>query len=108
MSEKAALEAPHLYLYIGRASQLENVRAKAQKSVFMLSSVADIEWFADHYSVPLLLRKFDLPAEDAAQALSDLWRLGITESSLFPPDNYSSKCAEACIALKDKFFTSAA
>ena len=107
MSERAALEAPHLYLYIVRASQLDNLRARAQKSVFMLSSVADIEWFADQYSVPLLLRRFDLPADDAAQALSDLWRLGITESSLFPPDSYSSQCAEVCTALKDEFFASA-
>jgi len=46
----------------------------------MLSSVADIEWFADDYPVPLLLRRFDLPASEASQALSDLRRLGITES----------------------------
>lgn len=107
MSEKAVLEAPHLFLYITRASQLDNVRARAQKSVFILSSVADIEWFADDYPVPLLLRRFDLPAEDAPQALSALRRLGITGSSLFPPDSHSSRCAEVCSDLKAKFFTSA-
>jgi len=107
MSEWGALEVPLLYLYTVRASRRDNLRAKAQQSVFMLSNVADIEGFVVRYErigLPLLL-KFDLPADDAPQAREDLRELSITESSLFPSDSNCPGCAEVCAALKQRFFT---
>jgi len=91
-----------LSLHCLRAGFRDNNRAMPQQSIFMLSTVVDIEKYIEVVENKLggrLMTKIDLPLSEARTALSALRSMGITEGSLFP--GLDGVCKE----LRDRFFS---
>jgi FRG domain len=100
-SGQGALETPFLSLYPVRAAARDHGRALPQQSVFVLSSVVEIEVFvaeAEKQTGKRYLTKIDLPKASARVALAELRIMGITEASMFPGLD------GICRALRDRFF----
>ena len=90
---------PHLS--ISEALAIENDRAVPQQGLLMLTNLQDVEpHIADlEKSVgTTLLKAFDLPIEDARDAMNDLAMMGITRSTLMPG------IESICLDLKDRLF----
>lgn len=100
-SQEGALEVPCLNLHAVRAAARDHDRALPQQSVFMLSSVAEIEVFiaaAEERTSKRYLTKIDLPKAAGKAAVAELRMMGITEVSLFP--GLDGICGE----LRQRFF----
>lgn len=90
---------PHISLL--EALAIENDRAVPQQGVLMLTNLQDVEaHIADleHRLGTKLLTAFDLPIEDARDAMNDLAMMGITRSTLMPG------IESICLDLKDRLF----
>jgi len=90
---------PHLSIL--EALAIENDRAVPQQGLLMLTNLQDVEaHIADleQHLGTTLLTAFDLPIEDARDAMNDLAMMGITRSTLMPG------IESICLDLKDRLF----
>lgn len=90
---------PHLSIL--EALAIENDRAVPQQGLLMLTNLQDVEthiWDLEQHCGTKLLTAFDLPIEDAKDAMNDLAMMGITRSTLMPG------IESICLDLKDRLF----
>ena len=90
---------PHLSIL--EALAIENDRAVPQQGLLMLTNLQDVEPHIADLERTLgvtLLKAFDLPIEDAKDAMNDLAMMGITRSTLMPG------IESICLDLKDRLF----
>lgn len=91
---------PHISILDALA--IENDRAIPQQGLLMLTNLQDVEshigQLEDHLGATLLAA-YDLPVEDAKDAMNDLAMMGITRSTLMPG------IESICLDLKDRLFT---
>jgi FRG domain len=91
---------PHLSIL--EALAIENDRAVPQQGLLMLTNLQDVEAHIADLERDLqtkLLIAFDIPIEDARDAMNDLAMMGITRSTLMPG------IESICLDLKDRLFT---
>lgn len=83
------------------ALPIDNERAIPQQGLLMLSNVHDIEshiFELEYTSGRQLLTAYDLPVDDAHDALNDLAMMGITRSTMMPG------IESICLDLKERLF----
>lgn len=91
---------PHVSILDALA--IENDRAVPQQGLLMLTNPQDVEAHIYDLEQGLgtnLLTAFDLPIEDAKNAMNDLAMMGITRSTLMPG------IESICLDLKDRLFS---